>query len=321
MTNKALTILVLTEKKRIYFLKRFLQFHKFHGFKILIIINKKISNYKNIHYKYSSIKSFHEKFLFGLNHIKSKYVCWIGDDDFVLKKGLLASLKQIKKDKRVSVVRGRSYKFSEKKFKIDSNYDQNHKYFLNKKSNNLKYYLKHFSSPVHGVCKTSILRKAIKFSIKNKEYKPNIFSDKIIGIFMASFGYIHYIKDNYLVKSKGVSMHNEQNNRIVKNKNHYNYNCKFSEILEVIKKNPSLINIFNRKKIKSKDSIKKNLLKGLTLLSKRESYSHKSQNVFKNTLNDILDIYSFKEHNKLFNDKNNHTEFLMIKKIVESRHE
>ena len=321
MINRTLTILVLTEKKRIHFLKRFIQFHKFHGFKILIVINKKIHNSENIHYKYFKNKSFHEKFLFGLGHVKSKYVCWIGDDDFVLKKGLIASLKQIKKDKRVSIVRGRSYKFNEKKFKIDTNYDQNHKYFLNKKTNDIKYFLKNFSSPVHGVCKTSILKKAIEFSIKNKEYKPNIFSDKIIGIFMASFGYIHYIKDNYLIKSKGISIHNSQNKIIVKNKNHYNYNCQFNKIFGVIKKNPSLLNIFKRKQINFKDNMKKNLLTGLRLLSKKELYSHKSQNIFKNTLNDILDIFSFSKHNKLFYDKKNHMEFLMIKKIVESKHE
>ena len=151
--------------------------------------------------------------------------------------------------------------------------------------------------------------------------KPNIFSDKIIGIFMASFGYIHYIKDNYLIKSKGISIHNSQNKIIVKNKNHYNYNCQFNKIFGVIKKNPSLLNIFKRKQINFKDNMKKNLLTGLRLLSKKELYSHKSQNIFKNTLNDILDIFSFSKHNKLFYDKKNHMEFLMIKKIVESKHE
>ena len=67
--------------------------------------------------------------------------------------------------------------------------------------------------------------------------------------------------------------------------------------------------------------MKKNLLKGLKSLSKRESYSHKNQNIFKNAINDILDILSFREHNKLFYDKKNHKDFLMIKKIVESMNE
>ena len=80
------------------YLKRFIEFHKNFPIKVIFISDVKIKSSleKHKYYKFVS-NDFHKKLLFSLGKAKTKYIIWIGDDDFINFRSLKHTLMFLKK--------------------------------------------------------------------------------------------------------------------------------------------------------------------------------------------------------------------------------
>ena len=141
---------------------------------------------KHKYYKFVS-NDFHKKLLFSLGKAKTKYIIWIGDDDFINFRSLKHTLMFLKKNKSYSAAHGQYVKFNEKKFRVVKEYHQAFHYFyklfkVNNNINELEYFYKtlsNFYSPSHAICKKKPFIHALKFIIKHPDLNPTFLVIKL----------------------------------------------------------------------------------------------------------------------------------------------
>ena len=107
---------ILIPTNRSDFFDQICRFYKFQNLKVTIVHSFKFKNRKN----YKKIKfiyydsSVANRITYALKYIKEKYICIIGDDDFVFKDSVIESINFLKKNKNFCCAQGLHHRFEVK---------------------------------------------------------------------------------------------------------------------------------------------------------------------------------------------------------------
>ena len=105
---------ILIPTNRSDFLSQICKFYKEQDLKVTIvhdfILKKKYKKNKKIKFLYLK-NSVANRLKFALKNIKEKYVCIIGDDDFIFKDSIIKSVKFLEKNKNYSDAQGLHHRF------------------------------------------------------------------------------------------------------------------------------------------------------------------------------------------------------------------
>lgn len=325
MISKLITILILTNSsKNFKYYKRCIKYHQNFQYKIVIIdsSNKKRKLIdKNVEIYNIKNKDIYHRLLFGVKKIKTRYVLWLGDDDFLIE-STLDKCQDVLKKKKYNLVSGQFIKFQEKNFNLED-YNSNNFFFnLRKieKFQNIRYSIENFNVSFkifnpHSVLNKSILKKSLLFFLKYKYFKPYAYFDKIISIFFLMEGKIKLIRDLYQLRSSGTGQWQNKKN-FVKKKDDYFFSSTIYDLYDLLKNN----NYF-KNKIKKKINYKtwKNFLLGIKFLAIEEKENHENQTFLGNLFNDYKNKFFEFEKKKIINYNKHLIELKKIKKLVITR--
>lgn len=105
---------ILIPTNRSVFLSQICKFYKEQDLKVTIVHNfilkKKLKKNKKIKFLYLK-NSVANRLVFALKNIKEKYVCIIGDDDFIFKDSIIKSVEFLDKNKNYSDAQGLHHRF------------------------------------------------------------------------------------------------------------------------------------------------------------------------------------------------------------------
>lgn len=314
---KKITILILTDSSKSPFINRCIQYHNNLGCKIVVIdSSKKIlnSSYNNVKVIQCLKKDLYQRLKFGVSNINSKYLLWLGDDDFLIKKTFLRCLKLLNK-KNYNMIQGQYLKFYEKKFELED-YNSNY-FFYNlknyKKFQNTKYAIENFYHSFktfnpHAVLNKNLFKKAVDFFLKNKNFKPFAYFDKVMSIFFLVEGKSYLINDLYQLRSFGTGLWQNKKN-FVKNKNTYFFSSNIFNLLNEFKKNKFLKEMIS-KKISTDSWVK--FISNVNDLAIEEQNSHEKQTLIGNMFNSIIKKFFKFDYSKVSNYKNHIDEINLI---------
>lgn len=321
MPSKKITIIILTNSKKSPYINRCIKYHQNLNCNFVIVDSaKKIltTKFSNIKIYRSKKKDIYERLKFGISKINTKYLLWLGDDDFIIKKTFIKCLKVLE-NKNYNLVQGQYIKFVENKFNFE---DYNSDYFFYnlknyKKFQNNKYALENFYYSFkmfnpHAIVNKKIFKKAINFFLIYKNFKPFAYIDKIISIFFLLEGKFLLLNDLYQMRSHGTGTWQDKKN-LVLNKTNYHYPSNITNLILELKKNEYLKKLIIKKT--SKKTYEK-FLNNVEQLAIEERYNHEKQTIFGNFLNSILKKFIKFDNSKIINYSNNIKEIELIKKEV-----
>ena len=315
---KKITILILTDSSKSPYISRCIQYHKDLGCKIIIIdTSKKILdiNYNNVQVIQCSKKDLYQRLKFGVSKIKSKYLLWLGDDDFLIKKTFFKCLRLLDK-KNYNMIQGQYLKFYEKNFKLED-YNSNYFFYNLKNYNkfqNSKYAIENFyysfkTFNPHAFLNRNLFEKAIDFFLKYKNFKPFAYFDKIMSIFFLIEGKSYLINDLYQLRSFGTGLWQNKKNYVT-DKNSYFFSSNIYNLLYELEKNKYL-----KRMISKKLSIQswKKFISEVKDLAIEEKNNHEKQTLIGNLFNSFKKKFYKFDHLKISNYKNHLLEIEHIK--------
>jgi len=315
---KKITILILTDSSKSQFINRCIQYHHDLGCKIIVIdSSKKIlnTNFDNVKVIQCFKKDLYYRLKFGILNISSKYILWLGDDDFLIKKTFLRCSKLLK-NKNYNMIQGQYLKFSEKKFKLED-YNSNY-FFYNlrnfKKFQNTKYAIENFYYSfkifnAHAIFNKVLFKKAVDFFLKYKNFKPFAYFDKVMAIFFLIEGKSLLIDDLYQLRSYGTGLWQNKKNYI-KNKNSYFFSSNIFDLIIELKKNKFLKEMIS-KKISPQSWIK--FISNVNKLAVEDKNIHEKQTLIGNLFISIKKKFYKFDHSKISNYKKHLVEIESIK--------
>lgn len=199
-----LTILIPT-RNRFENIKKIINYYQYYNYtaKIFIVDSSRkkifletknyIKNNNNInikHYRFLGRPFECSKFI--THKIKTKYVCWSGDDDFYIVSGLKKFIKILNNNKKINAINGFTLTASIKKENLIKRYAiYDNFYSLKKKPiERLTQILNKYRVPFWCVFRTDIFKKVIKYvpSKSNRRLCPTrIIGDEILESFLFAF--------------------------------------------------------------------------------------------------------------------------------------
>jgi len=315
---KKITILILTDSSKSPYIDRCIQYHQDLGCKIIIIdTSKKILNinHNNVKVIQCSKKDLYQRLKFGVSKINSKYLLWLGDDDFLIKKTFFKCLKLLNK-KKYNMIQGQYSKFYEKNFRLED-YNSNYFFYNLKNYNkfqNTKYAIENFyysfkTFNPHAILNKVLFEQSIDFFLKHKNFKPFAYFDKIMSIFFLIKGKSHLINDLYQLRSFGTGLWQNKEN-YVKDKNSYFFSSNIYNLLYELEKNTYLKRMIS-KKLSTQSWMK--FISNVKDLAIEEKHSHEKQTLIGNLFISIKKKFYKFDHSKISNYKKHLVEIESIK--------
>ena len=254
---KNLTFLLLV-KDRPQFLKRWIKFHIHKNYNVNIFIAdggkksilnddlKRINNKKNIRYqKYEydkDYKSFIKKVLLSLKKIKTKYVLFCSDDDFLNFNAILNAKKILEQQKYISAITGRYISFQgyNKFNRIFSHpsglsfmYDKKCIFYKDRYKRIKNFFNKHPFGLFHYMMPTKILRGAYQAAINAKIYNADL-CDLFVNIYV--YSKVKIIKRKDVFHMHQYHHNSEAHNRSYKVLLNKKYESEINEIAKILSK-------------------------------------------------------------------------------------
>ena len=240
------TVIVTFVNNRIKYLRRLSDYYKNYEGEIFFVgpkfkIDFKISN--NINFFYTEESNLFKKILSTKDYIKTEFVVWSPEDDFVSKRFLnYATLKL--SNKNIVAVDGHAIRFDEKTLKLSNNYYKWHHLrnlfsfgdmrgisFEERVSNMGDMFT---GQPVHSVCRTDAFYDA--WSVASLDVLQQIkWLDKIITLVLLTKGEIVYLPTLAHLRSNGE--------RLLTKKFHKGY---FSKKFSDLNSSTKAINTLNK---------------------------------------------------------------------------
>ena len=301
LRNK-ITIIIISYNRHKY-LKRTIDYYILNGFQVLVIDGsekKLILEKKNKNLKYINLrKSYHDRFIYSAQLIKTKYSILVNDDEFFFPEFIDKSILFLDKNNSYVCVCGVVFTFKIK----DKNliFTEAYKYFSERvnKSNSVNERLKKsiIEPSVHGynaVMKSDVFKGEAKLLKKIKHIKNIFFVELLLNLFIGAKGKSKYI--NHLAWLRSYE------NKWIQTKD-WNRNTKFQ--------NPALwINRQSKKKIKKYIKL---FLKEINI------YNHdKLSKILEKNLFCYSNKYNLKDRSNKYNSKYRKKSlfFLFLKKKI-----
>ena len=255
--NKDLTLLLLV-KDRPLFLKRWIKFHlkknndinlhiadggKNSIFKEDLLFLKSKKNIKYYKYKYDKdYKSFVKKVFLALKKIKTKYVLFCSDDDFLNFEAIFKAKNILKKEKYLSAISGKYISFQGyNKFNriysqpsgLSFMYNQKCLFYRDSYKRVQNFFNNHPYGVFHYLMPTKLLKKTYEKALKSKIYNADLL-DLFINIFI--YSKIKIIKHNSVFHMHQYHAESEAHNRdyyILLNKK---FTYEINEMIKILSK-------------------------------------------------------------------------------------
>ena len=208
--KKKLSIVIISKNRHSYLEKQIEYWNKKKNINLIIIdgSTKKLKNKKKKFYLYfHKRKSFSNRMIFASSLVKTKYVCFLADDDFFLYESLIKNLQFLEKNNKFVACRSEMARMIKYKKNIYLSLKENNysPHLLKKsfeKTSLIKYFTNYFPQFFYSICRTKIWKKALKNLTNLNEFEGVYAIEELLfELGMSSLGSIKHNNNLYHVRN------------------------------------------------------------------------------------------------------------------------